>query len=159
MQSPANFFHFSHTILRDVQDSDVDQLVSLINEAYSYQDDAKGAPRTNLEHLRKRISETRMYVIESNNKVIGCVYLEPHDKSLHFGLLTVAPIFRGTGLAQAIMTSVEKYATNNHYEALELDYMSLAPWLKDYYERYKFATTGQSTAWGSIDLIRMRKTI
>jgi hypothetical protein len=37
--------------------------------------------------------------------------------------------------------------------------MSLAPWLKKYYEKYGYAETGTVEAWGTIDLIRMKKAL
>jgi len=44
-----------------------------------------------------------------------------------------------------------------HYKSLDLDYMSLAPWLRKYYEGYGFRETGESVRWGTIDLIHMSK--
>lgn len=151
--------HFSHTDagLRNVNSSDASILVDIINDAYSYQDKAKGEPRTNVEHLIKRVNETDFYVVEKASEIAGCVYLEPYGSVLHFGLLTIVPKLRGTGLAPAIIEAIIEYASRNNYSSLELDYMSLAPWLKDYYERYGFKETGEKTTWGSIELVKMRR--
>lgn len=151
-----NFFSYDDVHLRRIQDNDIDALVALINEAYSYQDEAKGAPRTNVEHLITRISETDFYVLEKDNKPVGCVYLEPHPDSLHFGLLTLAPALRSTGVGKTLIGAIIHYAKQHPYERIDLDYMSLAPWLKKYYEQYGFKEIGEIVPWGSIDLIRMR---
>jgi GNAT superfamily N-acetyltransferase len=150
-------FHFNNVALRRFLDSDTDQLVQIINKAYSYQDHVKGEPRTNPTHLRKRANEVELYVVAKDGVLIGCVYIEPRDTSLHFGLLTLVPEHRGTGLSRAIMEAIEHYARDSRFISLELDYMSLAPWLKPYYENYGFVATGQIMPWGSIDLIRMKK--
>jgi len=157
MPNIAHYFSFKDCRLREVQDGDIDALVALINEAYSYQDQAKGQPRTNPAHLRGRVAETDFYVMTHEDELIGCVYTEPKYPALHFGLLTVVPAWRGTGLAPAIMAAIEDYAKANNYKTLELDYMSLAPWLKTYYEKFGFQATGQIQKWGTIDLIRMKK--
>jgi len=44
-------------------------------------------------------------------------------------------------------------------QAVELDYMSVAPWLKPYYEKFGYVETGEVMPWGAIDLIRMTKTL
>lgn len=155
-QSLIDYFSYDGVQLRTVHDDDISELVTLINDAYSYQDEAKGAPRTNVEHLITRISETDFYVLEKENKVVGCVYLESHITSLHFGLLTLTPSLRGTGVGKALIGAIIAYARHRSFEHLELDYMSLAPWLKTYYEQYGFKEIGEKVAWGSIDLIRMR---
>lgn len=153
------YFHFDTVNLRRFKDSDTDALVLLINEAYSYQDHVNGEPRTNPAHLRKRASEVELYVVQKDDSLIGCVYIEPRYASLHFGLLTLIPKHRGTGLSQSMMEAIEAYAKDNRFTTLELDYMSLAPWLKPYYEKYGFIETGEVGPWGSIDLVRMKKNL
>ena len=153
----STYFWFESYHMRRATDADVPQLVAIINAAYSYQDEAMGMPRTSQDHLTKRISETDFYVVKGAEQLVGCVYLESCEESLHFGLLTVIPDLRGTGLAPSIIEAIEKYAISNTYHFIDIDYMSLAPWLKKYYEKYGFIETGDTTVWGSIDLVRMRK--
>lgn len=151
------FFLVNDYDILPASNDDANVLVDIINEAYSYQDKAKGEPRTNTEHLKKRMSETNFFVIQHHANVIGCVYLEPKDSALHFGLLTLSPEYRGKGIAKHIISAIEAYAKNNNYISLELDYMSLAPWLKKYYEKYGFSETGEIQHWGTIELVRMKK--
>jgi GNAT superfamily N-acetyltransferase len=150
-------FSFGQLTMARIADDEIEETVELINPAYRYQESAKGTPRTNPEHLRRRVSETDFYVVKDAGQIVGCVYLEPREQALHFGLLTLADRYRKTGLAPAIMQALEAYARARHYDTLELDYMSLAPWLKRYYERYGFAETGEITNWGTIDLLHMSK--
>jgi ribosomal protein S18 acetylase RimI-like enzyme len=156
-KSLSSFLRLKDFSIRPARGEDVDSLVPIINEAYSYQDEAKGAPRTNESHLRNRMGEVNLYAIERNGEVIGCVYTEQVDDSLHFGLLTLSPKHRGKGIAAAVIEAIEAFARDGGYTSLSLDYMSLAPWLKGYYEKYGFKETGHRTRWGTIDLIRMVK--
>lgn len=153
------YFKDDHLRVRLATHEDVDCLVKIVNDAYSYQDEARGEPRTNRDHLIKRIGETEFYVATDDEAIVGCVYLEPHAHAMHFGLLTLVPTYRGKGLAQKLIATIEGYSKANNYTSLELDYMSVAPWLKAYYEKYGFVQTGVVTRWGYIDLIRMHKSL
>lgn len=152
-----NFFTFNEYSLRKANASDINKLVEIINEAYSYQDEVRGEPRTNIEHLKKRILDTDFYVIENHNSIVGCVYTESPAASLHFGLLTLTPEHRGKGVAEQVMDAIEDLAQANNFNAIGLDYMSVAPWLKLYYERYGFIETGEFEDWGKIRLLHMKK--
>jgi GNAT superfamily N-acetyltransferase len=158
-QDFINYFSFPGLKMRSLQDDDIEVLVPIINAAYSYQDEAKGQPRTNPEHLRKRAVEVEFYVLIDEDRIVGCVYLEPKGSKLHFGLLTLIDELRGKGIGTAIMDAIDKYAADNDFEAVALDYMSLAPWLKNYYEKHGFVATGEVTPWGTIDLIKMKKNL
>ncbi len=159
MPTLSDYFHFKEATLDLISESEIEAIVELINDAYSYQNEAKGEPRINKEKLRQRVASSQFYVVMNDSQVAGCVYTELARRYLHFGLLTVAPSLRGTGLGTAIMLAIEEYARDLNCEAIELDYMSLAPWLKPYYEKYGYAETGETTHWGTIDLIRMIKSL
>jgi N-acetylglutamate synthase-like GNAT family acetyltransferase len=155
----SDYFSKNGLSLRNTLDKDVNELVEIINDAYSYQDEAKGGPRTDPDHLRKRIGETDFYTVLHDKHIIGCVYLEPKGQALHFGLLTVTPDYRGKSIAKTIIDAIDMYAKSSDFETIDLDYMSLAPWLKSYYEKHGFVETGEVRAWGSIDLVRMQKRV
>ncbi len=159
MTTLSNLFEFKDIALRRITTADIDDTVTMINAAYAYQDAAKGGPRTDREHLSQRISESEFYIAKRGMQVVGCVYVQRDGSSLHFGLLTVVQQFRGIGLGTALINALEAYAKRLKVNLLELDYMSLAPWLKKYYEHHGFNETGQVTPWGSIDLIRMSKVV
>jgi GNAT superfamily N-acetyltransferase len=155
----SDFYTRQGSSLEPFDGGDTDILVALINRAYSYQDTHKKAPRTNPDHLRKRAAETDLYVLKKDQKIIGCVYIDTHESVLHFGLLTVDEEYRGKGYAQAMIAAIDTYAKATGYQSLQLDYMSVAPWLKAYYERYGFCVTGEVIPWGTIDLVKMEKTL
>ena len=101
-KSLSNYFFKDELHLRGTLDKDIDELVSIINDAYSYQNNAKGEPRTSPTHLRKRVSETDFYTMLHGEDIIGCVYLEPKEQALHFGLLTLVPRYRGKAIGEAM---------------------------------------------------------
>lgn len=152
-----DYFQFSKYVLHKIQEGDFEEVINLINKAYSYQDKYKDEPRINYEKLIRQTQKSDFYVVKENGAIIGCIYTRNKDGSLHFGLLTVDEAHRGTGLAPALINAAESYAKNNGYPSIQLDYMSIAPWLKCYYEKYGFQEIGEIENWGTIDLIRMKK--
>lgn len=150
-------FNFNDIELTRIQDSDIAETVALINHAFLYQQEAKGEPRTNPTHLRSRIKETEFYVAKENGKIVGCVYIEPSGNSLHFGLLVVADNQKGSGLAPAMLKAIEDFAIAKQYKNIGLAYVSVAPWLKKYYEKHGYVSSGEITEWGTIDMIWMHK--
>lgn len=138
--------------------SDMPATVKLINHAFRYQDDAKGESRISEESLTKRIKETEFYVFkDENRKIVSCIYIDRLAMALHFGLFAVDDELRGSGLAVLIMQSIEQYAIGLGKKYIELDYMSLSPWLKSYYEKYGYHETGEIEDIGWCRLIRMVK--
>lgn len=140
-------FHESHTI----------KLTKLINKAYAYQDEYKGRRRITEQELRARAESSDLYVFESNDKLIGCVYTKVDGNAMHFGLLTVDESMKGQGIGASIEKAIESYAKSRRVNTIQLDYMSIASWLKTYYQKLGFQETGEVIEWGTIDLIRMTK--
>lgn len=153
------FCRYPGVSFRPLAPTDIPALTNVINAAYSYQDAAKGEPRTSEAKLAQRAAEVAFTLAESAGTIVGCVYLEPQGRTLHFGLLTVTPAYRGKGLAEAFLQAIDEYANRGKFTQVELDYMSLAPWLKRYYERYGYAVSGRVTPWGTIDLVQMSKPV
>ena len=157
--SLANHFLFAGFTMRSAEPADILPIVAIINRAYSYQDAFKSEPRTDPEHLAGRVAETDFYVIETNQQLVGCVYLEPKERALHFGLLTVVPQHRSSGLAPAIMQAIETCAKAESFSSINFQFMSVAPWLEAYYQKYGFTRTGEVSEWGTIDLVGMSKAL
>lgn len=140
-----------------MQVSDHAEIIPIINHAYSYIDKYRGKPRTNPEHLREHAGVDDYYVVEDNSKLEGCVYIHRKGDSMHFGMLALTDNYRGKGVGQAIINAIEDYAKELNCKTLEIDYMSVSPWLKKYYESKGYRETGQIEQWGKIDLIHMSK--
>ncbi len=153
-----DYFQFSKVTLEPIQDTEIDETILLINGAFDYQNKVRGKARTNPENFRKYyFGKTDFYVIKDGGKIIGCRYIKPRGSSLHLGMLALDEAHRGIGLAQAVMKAVIDYAKAAGYKKLELDYMSVAPWLKKYNEKYGFKETGETQDWDGMKLIRMEK--
>jgi len=155
----SNFFSFGDYTIRRIKGNDIYKVVDIINEAYSYQDKTIGEPRASAEYLLKVLLDTDFYVVEHDTEIIACFYIQPKNKSLNFGLLAVIPSYRGKGLVMEIIKAIESFARINKFDAIELEYTNISPWLKKYYEGYGFNETGKLKTWGPIELIGMKKVV
>lgn len=155
-----SFFQNDEFTITRMAEADVPEAVQLINHAFAYQDAAKGEPRTSERVLQKQMAKQMFYVWRDvNGTFAATVYIIPGDHTVHFGLLAVADKFRGKGLAPAIIAAVEAYARASKAHTLELDYISIASWLENYYKKYGFAKTGVSEDIGWCKLVQMHKSL
>lgn len=151
-----NYFHSDLFTVERATQRDIPELMELINHAFQYQDEAKGMSRIDSIGLQKKMEKTEFYIWrDATSKLAACCYVAFNAHTAHFGLLAVSDDLRRKGLAPSILAAIEAYALGN--ETLELDYMSLSPWLDRYYERYGFEKTGlvEDIKWSK--LIRMQK--
>lgn len=152
------YFHSNEFIVRRASEDDISEIVTLINHAFEYQDEAKGAKRIDEQALRKKMGKSEFYVWRDSAGILAATcYVVLETSKAHFGLLAVSDKLRGKGLAPSIMKAIEDYARAHGKKVLELDYMSLSPWLGEYYERYGFVKTGfvEDIDWSL--LIQMQK--
>jgi GNAT superfamily N-acetyltransferase len=157
MPSISKYFKYPGFKVNHIQIDDLETTVRLINSAYSYMEAYKDEPRTSLPRLKKRMGESELFIAKQRDEIVGCFYVDREDEAVHFGLLAVIEKLRGTGLAPALIKAVEAYARALGADRVDLDYMSISPWLKPYYEKLGYSETGAIVNWGTIDLIRMVK--
>ncbi len=153
----TDVFHYKDLTCRGFVDSDTDTVVELINHAFAYQDEAKGSPRTTRKQMETNRAKYNIYTFYDGDQLVGCVYTQQTDSIMHFGLLVLADHFQGTGAGEAIVNSILEFAKQSGCKTVDLDYLSVAPWLKKYYEKFGFRETGKREAWLSMEMIQMNK--
>lgn len=160
MQQLPDFFSFKNLTMRRFKLTDTPVVEALVNQAFDYQVPIVGRPRTDPSRLKTLSDESDFYVVEDGRAIVATIYTEPNDQSVHFGMFAIAPKYRGSGLAQAMLSTVEQYAKATGAKTVDLDYTSFSPWLKDYYQRYGFIETGVRETWiNNAELVHMQKAI
>ncbi|NER14299.1 GNAT family N-acetyltransferase [Leptobacterium flavescens] len=100
------------------------------------------------ESFKLDVSRKELYVLESKNKVIGCIvistymdevykpvrWLTPNKNNIYVHRLAVDPGEQGKGLAQKLMDYAENYARMNKFVSLRLDTFSQNPRNQKFYE-------------------------
>lgn len=96
-----------------------------------------------------------IYVFMEKNQLVGCVYTSCEGTAMHFGLLVLIDSLQGRGVGGEIIKSILELAKKSGYKTVDLDYLSVAPWLKKYYERFGFKETGEREKWLDMEMIQM----
>lgn len=136
---------------------DIPELIELINDAFAYQDADKGKSRIDRAGLMKKIAESTFLVWREHRGIAACCYIETSDEVVHFGLLCMSNGYKGGKIAPKILAATEEYAKEAGRPSVQLDYMSQAPWLKQYYERFGYKETGTFRDIGWSKLVQMEK--
>jgi len=102
---------------------DADPLAAVINEAYLRETWLLPPPRITLAQLNEVLEDARQRVTiaEINGAIAGCVRLSRHEGQLYFGLLAVAPLWQGRGLAALLIAEAERQAREIGDTELRLD--------------------------------------
>lgn len=88
--------------------------------------------------FKKDVERHELYVLEIENKIIGCVtistrmdteyrniaWLTPNTKNIYIHRLAVHPIYQSKGYAQQLIAFAENYAKANQYLSVRLDTFS-----------------------------------
>lgn len=104
-------------------------------------------------------------LLEENDALIGCVYLEKRDERMYVGLLSVDPTKQGKGLGRKLMKAAEELAVNAGCVAMDLRTISQRNDIQPFYEHLGYIVTGTSPVPPEIpmavpgDFIHMSKTL
>ena len=99
--------------------------------------------------FEKDISRKELFVLKSENKIIGCItitpimddeyipvkWLTPNENSIYIHRLAVQPEYQGKGYAQQLMHFAENFARKNKYISVRLDTFSQNKRNQKFYEQ------------------------
>ena len=107
--------------------------------------------------LTKDVKEGTVYVVEAQEKIIGCVmfsmvmdnfykdiaWLTPNAKQLYVHRLAVHPEEQGKGIARSLMDFGEQLARENECFSVRLDTFSKNPRNNRFYQARKYQRVGE----------------
>lgn len=143
-------FSISPAIIDDAQ-----ELAAVVNSAYRGESSKKGwtteaelldGERTNESQIRQIILQTDEIILKYSDrqgKILGCVYLQLKEAELYFGMLTVSPDLQAKGIGKLLLSAVEKYALQYHYNRITMTVISIRKELIAWYERRGYSATGE----------------
>jgi ribosomal protein S18 acetylase RimI-like enzyme len=135
---------------------DIPQIVTLVNSAYrgesgkvgwTTESDLLGGQRTDPEGIAEMIERTGARIelgLNSNDEILGCVYLEEKADSLYLGMLTVNPHLQSKGLGKELLLRSEEIARELGLKQIKLTVISIRKELIAFYERRGYQRTGVS---------------
>jgi putative acetyltransferase len=91
--------------------------------------------------IEERWSEGPVWVAIRCQEIVGTVAAVPKPSGLYVRSMAVLPAAKGQGIARRLLSEIENFATQHHYQRL---FLSTTPFLHDairLYEHYGFAQT------------------
>ncbi len=147
---------FDNLQISIADNSDIDELVNLVNSAYRGDGSKKGwtteadlldGIRTERGTLQKQMETPGVVILKStdeNRAIIGCVYLQLQISKLYLGMLTVSPDVQAKGIGKQLLAASEVYAAENKCIAVVMTVISVRKELIAWYERHGYHATGET---------------
>src|SRR6478672_6912293 len=141
---PENL-HFSNS-----SDSDIPELVKLINSAYRGESSKKGwtteadlldGQRTDEAAMAELISKADAALLKYENAdgiLQGCVFLEKQANQMYLGMLTVVPHLQNSGIGKQLLRAAEAYSQDQACAAVVMSVISVRNELISWYERHGY---------------------
>jgi GNAT superfamily N-acetyltransferase len=128
--------------LRFALESDLPELMTLINRAYQIEKFFKLGERTNPEELRAYFQRGQFLVSEQNGKFAGSVFVELNGDRGYLGLLSVDPSVQGTGLGRRLIAAAEEFARERGALHMDLTIVNLREELPAFYGKFGYTPCG-----------------
>lgn len=133
----------------DLSDELIQQLVNLINTAYSRHSWLFPVPRTSPENFLDETQNAEIVLLYStiSAQLVATAFFQPDSKpenALYIGMVAVDPTQQGKGLAAYLLTCIEHVAVERGFECLTLHAVNELG-NTDYYKRYGFRVVTEET--------------
>ncbi|WP_217250167.1 GNAT family N-acetyltransferase [Streptomyces sp. AC602_WCS936] len=142
---------------RDATDTDVDEIVALIESAYRGDSSRAGwtteadilqGQRTDPEGVLEVIKspDSRLLTVERDGTIVACCQLEHRGAHAYFGMFAVSPALQGAGMGKEIIAEAERQASEAWgVTEMHMTVISVREDLIAWYERRGYRRTGETT--------------
>jgi GNAT superfamily N-acetyltransferase len=130
---------------RVAADSDVAEIVRVINAAYRVEDFFVNGNRTSEEDVRRRMSSGVFFLVidsEEAGRLKAAVAVDVHDGRGHFAMLSVDPALQGSGLGRVLIDEIERFCRDRGCTDLDIEVVNLREELPPFYRRFGFSDAG-----------------
>ena len=112
-------------IASQLDENQVGFLINMINEVYRASEDdiwIDEHQRITLERLLEIIELGELLLAFQNDKIYGCIHLEPITKSVYkFKMLAANPMFKGKGIGSILVKYAEQQALSYGAATMQLE--------------------------------------
>jgi ribosomal protein S18 acetylase RimI-like enzyme len=140
-------------------ENDIPALVAMINAAYRGESSRRGwtteadllegdlrTDPDNLAALLRRERAAMLQARDNDGELLGCVFLDRHDRGLYLGMLTVWPDKQARGIGKRLLIAAAEYAREQGIDRIYMRVLSQRDALIAWYERHGYARTGETQA-------------
>jgi ribosomal protein S18 acetylase RimI-like enzyme len=125
-------------------ESDVTEIVRVINAAYRVEDFFVNGNRTSDADVRRRMSEGVVFLVIDGNPgtLSAAVAVDVHEGRGHFAMLSVDPSLQGSGLGRVLIDDIEEFCRDAGCTDLDIEVVNLREELPAFYRRFGFTEAG-----------------
>ncbi len=132
--------------VRQASQSDLPQIVSLINRAFAVERFFKSGDRTNPEQVKQMMEDGEFLLLMEGDEMVACVFVKMTGDRGYVGTLSVDPERQGAGLGRRMMQAAEDYCRVAGCKALDICIVNIRPELSAIYRKLGFVETGTQSA-------------
>jgi len=135
----------SHNVsIRIAIGADIPAIVALVNRAFEVELFFLNGDRTNIANVTEMMAKGEYLLAETPNfGLVGTVYFEKRGSRAYFGMLSVDPALKGTGLGRLLIETVEAHARNHGCIVMDITVVNLRTELPPYYRRFGYEISGE----------------
>ena len=130
------------TSIREANDTDVDDLLRVINDAFIVEQFFTRGPRLTRTALDSYRARGNFLIAEDDGAFAGCVFVDPTISSGYFGLLSVDRTRQGRGLGSALVSAAEDWCRHAGCSSIHIHVVNLRTELPPFYGSRGYAETG-----------------
>jgi N-acetylglutamate synthase-like GNAT family acetyltransferase len=130
------------SLVRPAGPDDVEAIVRLVNAAYELEAVFVEGERTDAAEISAFVAAGRMFVLEEEGAITGCVYVEVTGERGYFGYLAVDPARQGAGRGRRIIEAVEERCRAAGCTHLDIRVVNLREELLPYYRKLGYIEIG-----------------
>jgi predicted N-acetyltransferase YhbS len=131
--------------IRTAAAADAPQITAVINAAFRIAEeffiDGNRIRQTEVEQM---LTKGTFLVAEADDKLNGCVYVEPRGERSYLGLLSVDPTSQQSGLGSLLMNEAERYCRERGSRCMDILIVNLRKDLPAFYQKRGYVESGTS---------------
>ena len=126
---------------RTAIEADAEALVPLINRAFAVEGQFFTTERIDLAETLEHLKRGTFLIVEGDNGLAGCNYVEPRGDSGYFGLLSVDPGCQGRGLGKVLVDQAEEFCRAAGCSKMQIRVLNHRTELPPFYEKLGYSTS------------------
>lgn len=131
--------------VRQATELDVQNITATINNAFAEVElFFVDGDRVNKQEVIDSFHTGVFLVAESDEHMLGCVYVEPQGERAYLGLLSVDPHQQQRGVGSRLMRAAEELCFAAGCRFMDIKIVNLRTELPGYYEKFGYTPTGTS---------------
>lgn len=150
-------------VVEATTDEQIAFVVDTTRKCFSQAEEALGSAYATIEETSQRPSKgyTLFVVVDqATGESVASFNITPENSTeLFFGRVAVLPPYRSQGIGAECVKATERWAKQQGYSGVVLNYLSFDTTIQQYYEKLGYRQEGEPFSWRSLSIVPMNKTL